>query len=315
MEFKTKSSQQIYSACLSPNGKLFALSTLKYIRIFQLLESSDQKAPKLTRFQLNDEENCIPNHFWHVNFLSDELLLGISADGRKEIYLDINEKDLTAEINGNEPGPLCDKPAEENHGIENVIASPSGAYVCMNSANHISIQKVSDDENDNIPECIVPHYYARLTSMTFHPDKPLLLLTYADHCIQVYNFSSRRIIFSEKIKKKFDNLQPLLGATWVDNGNAAVLFQVDTMYLLKMVVNEEPVKKQRRQRRGSGNSQEEVVERYDFCIKSSVTNYKYLTKFGSYKLGDSDKLFCVEINPNSILEKLPPAFTKKRFGT
>lgn len=293
---------------MSPEGKTFAISTIHDIRIFKLVEAmvNDQAQLNLMRLRISDKQHVIHNTFWHIRYLKEEKLLAISADGRRAMSLSVVDGKADVQTSECVPGPCEDENYDQTSGIDNVIVSNDGNYLCVNSNNRIVIYKVDDDLSfDKI--CTVPSYLARITSMNFHPNKSIIILTFSDHCIQVYDFSLCKIIFCEKIKKKFDDLLPIVGSVWVDGGNAAAIFQADSMFLLTMVLNEEPVKKSRK------NVSSPKVDRYDIFLKSCEKKYRYLAHVGS--CNDGQNLLAVEVTPNSILEKLPPTFAKKRFGT
>lgn len=293
---------------MSPEGKSFAISTIHDIRIFKLVEAvgNNQAQLSLMRLRINDKQHVIHNTFWHVRYLNDVTLLAISADGRRAMSLSIEDGEADVEVSECVPGPCEDESYDQTTGIDNLIVSNDGSVLCVNSNNRIVIYKVDDDFSFE-KVCTVPSYLARVTSMNFHPNMPIIILTFSDHCIQVYDFSICKIVFCEKIKKKFDDLLPIVGSAWVDGGNAAAIFQADSMFLLKMVLNEEPVKKSRK------NVSSPKADRYDICLKSCEKKYRYLAYVGSHNNGKD--LLAVEVNPNSILEKLPPTFAKKRFGT
>ncbi len=293
---------------MSPEGKSFAISTIHDIRIFKLVETEGRNQAQLTlmRLRVNDKQHVIHNTFWHLRYLNDVTLLAISADGRRAMSLSI-EEDGEADVEVSEcvPGPCEEENNDLTSGIDSIIISNDGNFLSVNSNNRIVIYKVDDDLSfDRV--CTVPSYLARITSMNFHPNKPIIILTFSDHCIQVYDFSTCKIVFCEKIKKKFDDLLPIVGSTWVDDGNSAAIFQADSMFLLKMVHNEEPVKKSRK------NVSSPKADRYDIFLKSCEKKYRYLAYVGSHN--DGKDLLAVEVNPNSILEKLPATFAKKRFG-
>ncbi|CAL8070237.1 unnamed protein product [Orchesella dallaii] len=311
LEFQTKGSENIYSTCLSPNGRIFAISTLKYIRVFRLNDVPDSPKPlQLTRLNLQDDEKVIANRFWHLNFLDDNRILALSVDGRKALFMQLSTDSNAVQITDCIAGPSEDEQSDRAlEGIDSFIASVDGKHICVNCNNHISLYKVDFNEPMLEKMCSVPNYSARLTSMNFHPSHPLLLLTFSDHCFQVYNFERGRIIFQNKLEKKYDDQQPLMGSAWIRNGDAAVLFQVDGMYLLKLCTTDEPAKKSRK---GENSSKSEFV-RFKFEVNSCGAKYKYLAFMGSHNAGE--ELLAAEVNPNSLLEKLPPAFAKKRFGS
>lgn len=294
---------------MNPSGQFFALSTTTYIRVFHLGElQNDSRQSSLMRLRIMDEHQVIPNTLWHLHFQSETEILGISADGRRAIFLIIQDDLATVQVSECVPGPCCeDEQAEEMFGIDRVAVSENGKFICIGSNNSTVVYQVIKDDLSFTKVCSVPSYFARLTSMTFHPERPVVLLTFSDNCIQVYDFRERKIVFCEKIKKKFDDLQPILGSAWIDDGNAAAIFQADSVYLLKMVLNEEPVKKSRKSTTSS------KVITYDFVLKSCEKKYRYIAHIGRYS--DSNNLLAVEVNPNSIIEKLPASFARKRFGT
>jgi len=317
LELKTKGDENIFSACISKSGRLFALSTIKYIRVFLLevseTESNSQPKANLQRLSLIDEQTVLPNTLWHLRFINDKQILGISANGRKVVFLKINSDDSTILVSDCVPGPsLEDQETGEPNAVDDFELSDDSSYFCINSNNHLTVHSLDGNDLSYDSICSVPNYYAGVTSITFHPTKSMMLLTFSDHCVQVYDFHLKKIVFSEKIKKKFDDLQPFLGSAWIDNGMAAVLYQVDAMYLLQMKVNEEPVKKSRK---SMASKTQENPERYNFSLKScEKKQHKYLSYLQSYAKAEGEGLLAVEINPNSILEKLPPSFAKKRFG-
>jgi WD40 repeat protein len=298
--------ESIYSACLSPSGNTFGYSTLSTLRLFHIdYNPTTSKQPVLSKLKLIDasSEDVTGNYIadetpLQLQFLQEDTMILVSACG-KISFLKIDLDSRTANV-----VKVADIDFSENVGLGVGIVSVAidGKHLCLSCDGNLSIYSVNNNL-DIVKGSSIPSHSAKPTSVSFHPTKTFVLITYADHLVQVFDYKSGRILLYQRVKKKVDDLYPFIGAEWSSDGHSAVLYQVDSLQLLEMEPEEVPKKKTKRT--------DQNDDKFIFAVKSCA-KHKYIAFAGYFN--DGNEIVAVDVNPNGLLERLPPSFVKKRFG-
>lgn len=268
-------------------------------------ENDSSLKPTLQKLHFqNSTDFGSQNEFMHLKFVTDDSLLVLSSNGRFVSIAKINSDTNSVFFGDVEELDLDDDKAS-NLGIGLVATSESNMCITLDTRVVVYTFKNNCQEVEKC--CALPTHSALPTSISLHSNKPLVLVTYVDNSVIVFNFKIGKILFQEIVRKKLDDLQPFQGACWSADGQCAVIFQTDAIFLLELSTDVEPKRKKKHTTETADN-----LENLHIQIRSCPTKYKYLAYVGAYN--DGQEFVVVEVDPHSILEQLPPAFAKKRFG-
>jgi U3 small nucleolar RNA-associated protein 4 len=293
----------ILSACLSPTGNLVVYSTESKINVFHLSQVKDGKAPEVKLKMLRSNINLEGPSFPFVHFLDETRVLAVSASCDLLLFIEVDE--AGGKISIKREADL--RKEETDDGITITTVSADGRHLAVADPNGAVFIMSLNLENFEIESTTaLPSYRHQATALAFHPNKPYLLVTYLDHTVKVWNNEIKKLVYNDRVT--LQSLQPIQGAKWSAKGNSVALHEIDKLYLLELDETHDAGPKKRTRRHGSGEGQDEKLQ---FRIKTSdKLKYVPFVEFGK----NENELFTIEIKPNSLLEHLPPAFAKKRFG-
>jgi len=245
-----------------------------------------------------------------LHFIGETQVVGLTGDGRNCLFSRINPTiNLVSSQFRKTKEPELKRELKEFGGLSLSVLSPDGGFLAIgNGSGLVLILRVDFEQGKIQVGSRVPSYRHQATSAAFHPTKPLLLITYVDHSLLCWNWKSQAVVYSDKVRGQ-NELQPLLGSAWSADGEMVAIHQVDKIYLLKM--EESETTESKRRRKSGAVEEDEDGRRIRFEIKSGGSKYKYL---GFVDFNQKKELVVVEVKPNSLIAKLPPAFAKKRFG-
>lgn len=333
VELRSKKQDVIHSASMSSTGEFIAYSTESKMNFFRLSTlKTTNSVPTLKKLPLSsswdysnteeDNDDDMQDEEIENNLLVSSLyfidatrILGISLSNGPAvlIFMQINEE--TGMVHLKRKNRL--KIFAETE--VTCVATESNHVALANSQNTIYIYSINSDFSLTLSQ-VVPKYSCQPTVITFHPCKPYILVAYVDRAVTIFNYKVGKIVYNDKIYRKpaeknnsiLPNFsQSILNAVWSFNGEFVVLHDVETLYLMELTTENniehlEDTSKRKKFRRS------ETSEQLFFNVKSSGNKYKFIASVDF--LNEDNELLAIEVKPTSLLEKLPPAFAKKRFG-
>lgn len=290
----------MFSAAMSQNGSFFAYSVSGAVKVFQIsftLDNDEVLKPSLEKLQFeNLIEFSSENQLVHLKFIKDDTLMLLSSSGRFITIAKINQTTNSVCF-----GDVQELQDTESSYLGVGLVATTASNLCITLDNRIIVYSFNQDFTIS-KCCSLPTHSALPSSITLHPLKPLVLVTYVDNSVLICNYNDGKIVCQEVVKKKVDDLQPFQGACWSSDGQTAVIFQNDSLFLLE--ITGDIIEPKRRKKLVSDE------HNLRFQIKTCPSKYKYLAYVGGF----GTDFVVVEVDPHSILEHLPPAFAKKRFG-
>lgn len=303
-----KSRDTVQSSCQSPGGNFFAYSTLSRINFFYLSALPSQKTPQLTKLNRIISADCESDDlFLFLHFVGEHHIFAYSSNSRS-LFFEVDETDYSVTSYPVKRKDTNLKVELQRFGNACLSAiSPCGKFFGIsNDMGSVLVIRLNFENRTLQITSRPPLYRHQATSLSFHHQKPLVLFTYLDHSVKVWNYKTQRVVYETRVT--LNSLQPILGSKWSSDGEMIVIHEVDKLYLLSKSDGSTESGPRKRVRKTLSEDEDTEV---NFEIKSCGSKYKYIS---FVDFNDKNELVLVEIKPNILIQKLPPAFAKKRFG-
>lgn len=291
-------SEGIICASISADGKWIIYSTVLGVNLFQFIHDDD--TPNLVK--VDDLEHreipCLravftPDNLQLVTYSNaGSLYFYKLLDGRASIQQVIDVSDLID----------C---------VTFLLVSSCGKYLIVaDTTSNILVFVWNQKKNEWFNHCKLPKYKNPPTSMNIHPLTSNLVVVYSDSKIVEYDVSKKHFTqFSRNLENSNwkSRAYPIRNVTFDPRSEDVIILQDDSNIIVinkdkKLSGKKSP--KSKLVKLGSGKDGEELG-------MSSIKKYKHLVHLDWL---DVDEMVAVEVNPISIIEKLPPAFVQNTFG-
>ncbi|KAF7270743.1 hypothetical protein GWI33_016325 [Rhynchophorus ferrugineus] len=291
----------IFCSSISSDGQWILVSTYSGFRLYEL-EIKKEK-PKLTKVdELDDcDKPCVQACF---NDKSKQLIV-VLRTGTIVVY------DL------GDGTPFISQTIINTNVFEDTVSlltvSTCGKYLVVgDTKSNIAIWTQTKDGYTLWNK--IPRYPAPPTTLAVNSATACLVVAYSDSKIIEYDiknreFTSRSRNFNQNLPSNWKTRSnPIRNITFDPRKTNVILLSDDSN--LTVISSEKeseteasPSKSKRSTMNGVGSA------KVDF---KTVQKYKHLVYFNHL---NNDELVAVEVNPLTILKKLPPAFAQKTFGT
>ncbi|KAK0163552.1 hypothetical protein PV327_007222 [Microctonus hyperodae] len=306
LELHTSSDESITSFAVSNNSKIIVYSTRNHMRVFNF-EVVDGEAQLLR----NNETDKLLNNVNQMLFSPNNKLfvaLTNDHDGSKISVFSVAKKRL------NPTGFFY----TAKHKLENISLlcfSPDNKYLaCSSRDGRIVIYIVDEKFSTESPDWwSLPHYPCPVTAMAIQPHTSNLVAIYSDHKIIEYNITMKQYTeFSNNLQKRISTHWlsrpfPVTNITFdPNNENIIICHDNSTVYVIHKDTELIPDNKPLKLRKHSNGEDENYSEN----VMKVVKKYKHLVHLEWLSDGE---MVAVEVDPISIIEKLPPTLKQKYF--
>lgn len=285
LQLKARSQDHVVCSHISSNGEWLIYSHTTAIHFYHLhLEEDKPLTIQRVRYL---PAGISPAH--HALFISNDKLAVAGINGAVQI-LHIDQAKST--ILHSFPSP--------SKGISHLAASRSGQYLAV-SYHYATI--IVYDVITFSSVCSLPTYEFAVTSLCFHPERPILLVVYSDKNIVEYSLSENMYTdWSREYSKAISQsdllyeLGIITNVMYNLNNHDQIILHDDSR--IQIIDQKEVITKEKR-------DTEKSMDRL-ICKR-----YKYLVHVGMLH---PDWLIAVEQTPDALASNLPPPLEVKKFG-
>ncbi|XP_066583138.1 U3 small nucleolar RNA-associated protein 4 homolog [Prorops nasuta] len=312
LQLKTKRDESIISCAISKDSKIIAYSTDSHIRVFNfdVVEGEAQ----LIRNDTDISENRIQNMLFSPD---SKLFITATNNGLENAITVYKVVKKYFRLVGS-----FNTTRESIFNIGLLCFSPDSKYlVCADRQSGIAIYNVNEDLTpSNLKAWKLPKYNYPPTAMAVQSNTLNLVVVYSDHKIIEFNIPRKQ--FTEFS----NNLQNHLPMHWLarpfpitniifdpNKENIIIVHDDSNVYIINKTP-ESPEKKAKILKRDNGYTTEDSNSILSSQSQNSfkvAKKYKHLVYLNW--LNDTE-MVAVEVNPLSLMEKLPPTLKQKCFG-
>lgn len=297
LEMRSKHGLPITCSSLSPDGKWLIYSTATQIRMFAFVDGGDKNMSQLMRVKdLPEEFQPCKNILFSHN--SSNLFLS-KFDNVVEVF-DIMSN---GEIDHRQ---TIDASKYIKDTIHLLATTHCGNYfitagTCRTIA--VWIRKGKHFQH----HLNLPRYTAATTAISTHRNSPKLVAAFSDTKIFEYDLEEMCFTCTDKYSFVKRCQTHCVKSIVLDerNPNAFILHNQNSMFVLEKCPadekDEESAKKQK-------TSESNKVDALKFTLQKKYQNFIYLDWLSR------DEVVAVSVNPISLIEQLPKAFARRKFG-
>ncbi|XP_050301623.1 U3 small nucleolar RNA-associated protein 4 homolog [Anthonomus grandis grandis] len=293
-------------ACISANGNYIFVGTISGFRLYAFTYKKEK--PNLSKIDDLDDSNipCVQAVF---NNKTNQLIVALNS-GTIVVYdMDNSDPFISQRIERNR--------AHFSDTITHLVVSNCGKYlVAADVRSNIVVYTFDADDGYSfllkLPRCDIG-----VTALNFSLDSSCVLVAYADNKIQEYNIKMQRFTtLCDQLESSPSwklRSHPIRNIAFDSRDKNLILVHDDSNIVVirknHIIVDNPPSGKVARKNNkplingdcGNGDS----------LNITTIQKYKHLVHLSTLS---ENELVAVEVNPLSILEKLPPAFAQKSFG-
>nr|CAH7757375.1 unnamed protein product [Callosobruchus chinensis] len=295
-----KEREGINCCCISNNGRWIMYSTNLGSRLFKL----DRDTDNLTLDKMDFQNSKVP------------CILGIFTSNSSQLITCPNSGGLNV-YDLKDSGVVLRQTIEIEE-IKDIITflqvSPCSKYLIIgDSSSNIGIW--TSKNKQWVPHCKLPRYKYPPTAMAIHPKTLYLVVSYSDSKIVEYDVKKRQYTpFTEKLSKSDfkSKFYPIKSITFDPRVNDIIIFHDDSsIYVVKKETEFVDKKKKAKITKDTSPAVNGIDVPVTEVQIHTLKKYKHLVHFEWLSM---DEMVAVEVNPLTLLEKLPPAFAQTTFG-
>ncbi|XP_011647712.1 U3 small nucleolar RNA-associated protein 4 homolog [Pogonomyrmex barbatus] len=313
LQLQTKNDESIISCAINKDSKTIVYSTDTHVRVFNfdVVEGDAQLSRNDTDLSMNRIQKMLfsPNGklFAAINNDGNENTVTLFKVNKKSLNL-IGSFQTTRESIKN-VGPVC--------------FSPDSKYlVCADRQRGIAVYFIGNGITaESLKAWQLPKYSCPVTAMAVQKSTLNLVIAYSDHKIVEYNIPTK------KYTEFSNNLQSRLPKHWLarpfpitniifdtNNENVIIMQDDSSMYVINKNSELPEAKEAKIPKRENGESAEDSnsvcssQSQYAFQVAKKYKHLVYLNWL------NDEELVAIEVNPISLIEKLPPTLKQKFFG-
>ncbi|PSN57688.1 hypothetical protein C0J52_00311 [Blattella germanica] len=204
--------------------------------------------------------------------------------------------------------------------IHLLVVSQDGKYIIAADLQSSIVVWTSPDLKKHYS---LPRYKCAPTAMAVHPSTNELVVVYADHKIIEYNLSQRKYTdFSRGLEQRhptqwLSRSYTVNNITFDPHKDDVILLHDDNTICVINKTKKLPLKEAKIPRIGSPHTTSDSLDGSHprtFTPQNAfhvIKKYKHLVYLQSLR---DDELIAVELNPLTLMEKLPPSLKQKKFG-
>ncbi|XP_014231518.1 U3 small nucleolar RNA-associated protein 4 homolog [Trichogramma pretiosum] len=312
LQLKTKDEENIVSCAITKDSKLIIYSTQNTTRVFNfdVIDNS---------VQIMKQESDVPNKKVDKMIFSsdDKLFITCSNDGKRNIvsiYSVNNENYLFFKTSF----------TTENENVKTVghvsLSSDNKYLIISDVDSHIVVYNLEKYlHSGSLEKWSLPQYSCVVTAMAVQKDTNNLVIVYSDQKILEYSIPRRKFTdFSNNLQGRLPNQWlarhfPITHIIFDENNDNVIIFHDSTTVFVVNKVSDLPNANAKIPKLESLDKEESTGSNPNSKHALQVVKkYKHLAHLDW--MSDTE-LVAVELNHNSLTEKLPPTLKKKQFGT
>lgn len=306
LEVQTKHGEGTICAAISNNGKMIMYSTGSRMRLFQFRCKDNN--PELTPVDSLPQEciSCVRAEFKSDN---KEIILAPKSGGLQILNVSDNQVFISQNIDtSNYIKDTITFLKISTCGNYLVVADPESNVAVWNCLNGNWKYYVS-----------LPKYTCPPTAINIHPTTADVVIIYSDHRIVEYSLTKRKftdfstVLNVQPPRQWLSRSFPVMNVTFDPQESEILMLHDDASICIVDKRKKLPSGKTKIPKLDSSSSLEgtemsKLADHAFYIIKRT----KHLAYFNWL---DKGEMVSVEINPLSLLEKLPPGLKKEKFGT
>ncbi|XP_012526821.1 U3 small nucleolar RNA-associated protein 4 homolog [Monomorium pharaonis] len=312
LQLQTKGDESIISYAVNKDSKTLVYSTDTHVRVFNfdVVEGDAQ----LSRYDTDLSMKRIQKMLFSPN---GKLFVAVNNDGSESTVtlFKVNKKSLS--LIGSFQ---TTKESIKNVGL--VCFSPDSKYlVCTDRQRGIAVYFIGDGvTTESLKGWQLSKYSCPATAIAVQKSTLNLVIAYSDHKIVEYNIPTRSYTeFSNNLQNRLSKQWlarpfPIMNIIFDPRNENIIIMQDDSSVYVINKTSELPEKETKLLKRENGESAEDSNSisssqfQHTFQV---VKKYKHLVYINWL---NDEELVAVEVNPASLLEKLPPTLKQKFFG-
>ncbi|XP_012274555.1 U3 small nucleolar RNA-associated protein 4 homolog isoform X2 [Orussus abietinus] len=312
LQLKTKGDEPIISCAINKDSKTIVYSTDTHVRVFNF-DVIDGDA-QLAR---NDIDLTLPRVQKMLFSPNGKLFVAINNDGNGNTIVFFRVEKKLLWLAGSVRTP---KDSMDNIGL--MCFSPDSGYLlCADQRSRIVVYKIDRElSTESIQSWYLPKYNCAPTAIAVQKSTLNLVIVYSDHKILEYNIPKRQFTeFSNNLESRLPHQWlarpfPVTNVTFdPNNENVIILHDDTTVYVIdknkSLPRNEAKIPKlENGESTEDSSSGSYSQSQHAFHM---AKKYKHLVHLAW--LNDSE-MVAVEVDPTSLIEKLPPTLKQKYYG-
>ncbi|XP_014215033.1 U3 small nucleolar RNA-associated protein 4 homolog [Copidosoma floridanum] len=314
LELRTKLGENITACATTKDSRIIVYSTESHLRVFNfnLVEGETHLCK-----QLSD----IPNKRVHKMIFSsnDELFVTANNDGQANV---ISLYSVNKEYDISFLGSF----STDGEKIKRVglmcISSDNKYLVCADSASHIVVYNIQGDlSTESLSRWSLLKYSCPPTAMAIQDDTHNLVIVYSDHKIIEYSISKNKYTtFSNSLQGHLPAQWlarpfPIINIAFHAHNKDIIILHDDTTIFVMNKSHGLPNILAKIPKLENGDSKEEnSVKSGSTSAQHAIQVVKKSKHLAQLAWLKNSELVAVEVDPISLVEKLPPTLKQKRFG-
>lgn len=312
LQLQTKGDESIISYAVNKDSKTIVYSTDTHVRVFNfdVMEGDAQLSRNDTDLSMKRIQKMLfsPN---------GKLFIAINNDGSESTITVFKVDKKSLSLIGS-----FQTTKESIKNVSLVCFSPDSKYlVCTDRQRGVAVYFIGDGITaESLKAWQLPKYSCPATAIAVQKSTLNLVIAYSDHKIVEYNIPTNNYTeFS-------NNLQSRLSKQWLarpfpitnimfDSHNKDIIIMQDdsSVYIINKSseLSEKEIKIPKRENGESAEDSNSISSSQSQHMFQVVKKYKHLVYLNWL---NDEELVAIEVNPTSLLEKLPPTLKQKFFG-
>ncbi|XP_029672034.1 U3 small nucleolar RNA-associated protein 4 homolog isoform X2 [Formica exsecta] len=312
LQLQTKGNESIISCAINKDSKTIVYSTDTHVRVFNfdVVEGDAQLSRNDTDLSMNRIQKMLfsPN---------GKLFIAINNDGNENTVTLFRVEKKSLRLIGS-----FYTTKESIINVSLVCFSPDNKYlICTDRKCGIAVYFIGNGVTaESLKSWRLPKYSCPATAIAVQKGTLNLVIVYSDHKIVEYNIPARQYtMFSNSLqscipKQWLARPFPITNIIFDRHNENIIIMQDDSSVYVINKNSELPEKEAKIPKRENGESTEDSnsISSSHFQHAFQVAKkYKHLVYLNWL---NDEELIAVEVNPTSLLEKLPPTLKQKFFG-
>lgn len=313
LQLQTKGDESIISCAVSKNSKTIVYSTDTHVRVFNFdVVEGDAQLSK------NDTDLSVKRIQKMLFSPNGKLFAAINNDGNESTVMLFKVSKKSLSLIGS-----FQTTRESINDVGLVCFSPDNKYfVCTDRQRGVAVYFIGDGVTaESLKGWKLPKYSCPATAIAVQKNTLNLVLVYSDHKIIEYNIPTKRYTeFSNNLQNRLSKQWlarpfPITNIIFDPRNENIIIMQDDTSVYIINKNSELSEKETKIFKRENGESAAEdsnsissSQSQHTFQVAKKYKHLVYLNWL------NDEELVAVEVNPTSLLDKLPPTLKQKFFG-